>query len=498
MSKAIALQRGPRPWQRPGSLKRGLVLLAALLLAPFMGLLAAVLPWQYVVILVGLPTLAVAAIMYPLAGLIAVFALIFEAVPGFLQPDLPFGGARLKLFDLAIAYLAAIALVRAMLQGGTLWKPLHEFRWPLLYLLVALVLSIAYVRIAAPNSLMLAEARAHFVWLLLPLSVFAVPNLDKHRVLVFSAVGIAVIVSVYLLLQTGLGLRIMTGSRIEMLDTGSNADVVRSIAGGAIYIVIFALYLALNRLWEGRLSAWLALPLMLLLILGIAVQFGRGIWVASAVGLLVSSAYFRGFGGLVKTAMFMGVAVVLAFVLVLAVKPRTAEAMLDRVTSIQQEIQRGGSFGWRRIENQTAMRVIASRPLLGTGIGGDYKGVVSSSASFANETTYIHNGYLYFPLKMGVWAALIPFAFIAAFAFAVRRYSRVAGAGVDRGQLAALIGAFVVPVLASYTQPEWTNPKGIAAYCLLMALLLQMANMVPRASASRFARSADETTGAVA
>ncbi|MFY9511292.1 MAG: O-antigen ligase family protein [Rubrivivax sp.] len=487
MSRTLALHAPIRPWQRQGAAARAALIVAALLLAPLLGLMTVFLPWQYVVVLVGAPILAVAAISFPLAGLVAVYALIFEAVPGFLQPDLPIGGIRLKLFDLAIAYLLAIALCRAVLQGRTLWAPLREFRWPLVYLLVALAASVFYVKTMAPNDRMLAEARAHIVWLLLPLTVFTLSTRDKHRRFLLCCAGIVAVVCVYMLLQTGLDLRIMTGSRVEALDAGANADVVRSIAGGAIYIVVFVMFLTLNRLWEGRLSGWVALPLLLLLLLGIAVQFGRGIWVASAMGLLVSAVVFRGFSGLLKTSLAMGTLLALAFSLVLVVKPKTAEAMLERVTSIQGEIERGGSFGWRRIENETARRVIAARPLMGTGVGGDYKGVVSRTASFANETTYIHNGYLYFPLKMGIWTAGIPFAFMLAFALCVRRYRRGDdGGGLDRGLLAALIGAFVVPLAASYTQPEWTNPKGIAAYSLLMAVLVQMANL------ARSERSSDD------
>lgn len=476
----LALHAPIRPWQRRGSAARAALIVAALLLAPLLGLMPVFLPWQYVVVLVGGPVLAIAALSFPLAGLVAVYALIFEAVPGFLQPDLPIGGIRLKLFDLAIFYLLAVALCRALLQGRTLWAPLREFRWPLVYLFAALIASVIYVKTMVPNDRMLAEARAHVVWLLLPLTVFTLDTDDRHRRFVLCCTGIATVICVYMLLQTGLDLKIMTGSRVEALDAGANSDVVRSIAGGAIYIVVFVMFLTLNRLWEGRLSAWLAVPLLLLLLLGIAVQFGRGIWVASAMGLLVSAVAFRGFGGLLKTSLVMGMLLVSAFCMVLVVKPKTAEAMLERVTSIQGEIERGGSFGWRRIENETAMRVIAARPLMGTGVGGDYKGVVSRAASFANETTYIHNGYLYFPLKMGLWASGIPAAFILAFALCVRRYRRSgAGAnGQDHGLLAALIGALVVPVAASYTQPEWTNPKGIAAYCLLMAVMVQMANLV--------------------
>jgi len=377
----------------------------------------------------------------------------------------------------------AVLMLSAIVKRQAWWSGLRAFRWPLLYVFLAYSISVVYVKIFAPNLLYLAEARNVMVWLLLPMTMLVAQTQQRQQRLILGVAGIVLIISVFLVLQSAIGLRIMTGSRVEALDARANSDIVRSIAGGAIYLVVFVLFLVINRLWERRLSLWLALPTMVLLTLALAVQFGRGVWLAAAIGLLVSAFYFRGLVGTLKTSFLFVLALVLALLLVMEVKPRTAEAIVDRFGSVGQEIDRGGSFAWRRIENSTAIEKILEHPFFGVGVGGEYKGYVSSSGSFQNETNYIHNAYLFFPLKFGLWTIFIPPVFIVAFLVTVRRYGRIATTGVDRGLAAATLGAFMVPVITSFTQPEWVDPRGIAAMCFLMAMALQVAQRAESESA---------------
>jgi hypothetical protein len=38
--------------------------------------------------------------------------------------------------------------------------------------------------------------------------------------------------------------------------------------------------------------------------------------------------------------------------------------------------------------------------------------------------------------------------------------------------VAALAGAFIVPCISSYTQPEWADPRGVAAFAVFSGLAL--------------------------
>ncbi len=422
-----------------------------------------------------LTALMVAAVAYPIVGVVVVYALIWEAVPDFLQPRLPIGGGKLKLYDLAILFMFALVMCSAIVKRQDWWHSLRAFRWPLIYVFTAYAISVVYVKIFEPNALYLAEARNAVEWLLLPMTLLVAQTRRRQQHLICGITIVVLLIALFQVLQSVMGWRIMTGSRVEALDSRANFDIVRSIAGGAIYLVLFVLYLVINRLWERRLSLWLAVPTIVLLSLALAVQFGRGLWLAMIVGLLLSAFYFRGLRGMLKTSVLSLIALSLVFLLVMEFKPRAAEAMVNRFAGIGQEIDSGGSFAWRQFENRAAIEKILQHPFLGVGVGGEYKNHISSSSTFQNETTYIHNAYLLFPLKLGLWAAFVPVAFVLAFLVTIRRYGRNALQDADRGLAAATLGAFVVPLITSFGAPEWADPRGIAAMCFLMTMALHVA-----------------------
>ena len=449
------------------------LVLGAVLLALLLGLITAYLPWLFTLLLVLLPLVLLASISRPMVGLVVVMMFIFEVVPSIFQPRVPFGGGRLQAYDLLLIFLSGVVLLRALGARAHPLQAMGPIRWPLYYLLVCMVISFVHVRYFAPNKMMLAEARVAIAWLLVPLIVLAADTPARYRWLLRSVVGIGLVVALYVTIQSLFDLRIMTTARVELLDKDVNSDVVRSIAGGGIYIAIFALFLLINRMLDGRLSWFLGVPGAFLLISGVAVQFGRGVWLATAAGLLVSATLFRGVGGAIRVVVLGVLSLALVIGIASVAKPRLAEALIDRATGIGHEIQSGGSLGWRKLENAAALARIEASPLFGTGMGGEYKQTISLEGSFKTETSYIHNAYLYFPLKMGVLATFIPLAFILAFIVTITQgQARQTGTHADSALVAALCGGFVVPAVTSYTQPEWVSPQGIAAFAVFMALAL--------------------------
>ena len=459
---------------RPGSglnVTAPLIVLGAVVIALFMGLLINFLPWFVVIGVVVAPFVVIGSVANPVVGLLTVMALVFEAIPRS-GIKLPIGGGGLELYDVLLIMLAGILLLRALVNRQ---RPLHELgpmRWPLYYLAACTIASFFYVRGFAPNAALLSEGRAAIMWLVLPIIVLGVSTPERFRHMVTGVVCIGLIVALYVTLQSLFEIRIMTGARVEQLDGRLNRDVTRSIAGGGIYLVVFSLYLVMNRAFEGRLRWYFALPMVLLLVAGLGVQFGRGVWVATAIGLILSAALFSGVRGVVRVVIVGSLTIALVLMATYTHKPRLAEALVERAAGLTTEIQSGGSFNWRRLENQAAFLAIEHHPLTGVGIGGEYKQTISQVGSFASETIYIHNGYLYYPLKMGLLATFIPLAFIVAFVVCLRQGARRHGEGNDRALLAALAGAFAVPVITSFTQPEWVAPQGIAAFSIFMGLVV--------------------------
>ena len=460
-----------RPLPRPDFSAVALVL-GAMFMAVLAGLVTSYLPWLFTLLLVLLPLVLVASISRPMVGLVVVLMFIFEVVPSAFQPRLPFGGGRLQAYDVLLLYLAGLVLLRAWMTRTPPLLSMGPVRWPLYYLLVCVAVSLVYVRYFAPNTLSLGEARVFVAWLLVPIMALAVDTPARYRWMLRSVLAIALVIALYVSIQSLFDLRIMTGARVELLDKDLNSDVVRSIAGGGIYVVIFAIFLLINRMLERKFGWWWAVPAALLLVFGVAVQFGRGVWLSALAGLLVSAALFRGYAGVLRVLLLGSFTVALMLSAAAVFKPRLAEAVVERALGIGYELQSGGSYGWRRMENQAALNRIERNPLLGVGLGGQYKQTASSEGHFGIEGTYIHNGYMFFPLKMGLAASFIPLAFIIAFVVVLRQGVQQHRDDPDAGLVAALAGAFTVPCVASYTQPEWADPRGISAIAILFGLAL--------------------------
>lgn len=467
MNRTLSLRRGP-------DYLGILLVLGILALAAFVGLVTAFLPWQFLLIFLLLPTVFLLSQVWPMVGLVVVLMLIFEAVPTAFQPRLPFGGGKLQTTDLLLLYLTAVVLMQAFWKRHQPLLAMGPIRFPLYYLGVCMITSLIYVRYYMPNDLALGEARVAIGWLVVPLMALAADTPNRAKWMLRSVCAMALLIAAYVTIQSVFSIRIMTGhGMVAILDSSGNSDVVRSVAGGGIYLIIFTLFLVINRLLEGRIFWLWGMGGALLLVAGIGVQFGRGVWMACALGLVVSAARFRGVAGMFKVLLVGGVAVGLVLSAVAVFKPRVAQAIVERATGIGNELQSGGSFGWRLSENAYALDRIESNPIMGVGLGGQYKQTASAVGHFGNETNYIHNAYLFFPLKMGLWASFIPFAFIAAFWVTLKQgVARHQGARADHGLCAALLGAFAVPVVTSFTQPEWADPRGIVAFATFMGLAL--------------------------
>lgn len=444
----------------------GVLLIGCFGAAAILGLLISTVPPLVLVLLVGGPALLVVGSIWPLPALLLGAALLYEVVPREFVMTL----GRFKVHELIIGYLSVAVATRAILRGQPLTSDLKEFRWPLLYLLACVSMSVVYARYFAGNEFLLAELRNFLTWMMLPVLLLVVRSARDQRVMIGGMMGIAIAMATIVIIQSVFDVKLLTESRVESLDI-SNPDVTRSLAGGATYLIAFALYYCLNLVSVRRGPTLLLILSCLWLVAGLGVTFGRGVWLATAAGLLVATFLNRGIRGVVA-AVAVGSLVVAAVLAVgTVVKPRMVDAIVERATGIGQEFKGGGSYGWRALENQAAMRALESRPYTGVGLGGEYKPTISSIGSFENETWYIHNAYMGYAVKMGWHAALFPFWAILCFVWAARRVWKF-GPPHQRPLQAALIGAFFVPVLTSYTQPEWLDPGGVASFSFIIAALL--------------------------
>jgi len=467
------------PLQTPTSRTRA-VIAAGVVLAAFLGLLvgAGVPP---LVLGIGLAPVAIAAaVWWPPFGLVLLLALVYSVVPA---PPLPLLGGTVQSSDLALLGLAAVLAARAVRSPEPLFgRNGRVLLLPLALLAALAAVSLVHALVVQPTATrdVLAEARHFLYWLLAPMVVLALREAVAWRRFVLALIALGLIIAAIAALQSVLGIQVMRG-RVEALETLGQyyGGVVRTITPG-IYLAVFALLALAARYALGASSLLVAGALMVLPAIAIVFGFGRAIWAAALAALallLVGLGPLRG----LKLGFVALLGGLLATTILLFAKPAVLDAVVDRAISLPTEVDRGSSFAWRRLENEYAVKALARSPLLGIGLGGDYKPVLNHALR-PEQTRHLHNGYLYLLLKLGVLAAIVPVWLALACAVLMRRAWNAAPRPADRAAAAACFAAFMVPMLTSFTQPEWMTYTGVATLALFAGLLAAAANFAERAA----------------
>jgi O-antigen ligase len=454
---------------RPRNLAAIFVPLIGLFFAAFFGLAAAVLPWQILVGMLGLPVLLVVGAAMPTVLFTAALLLLFGVMPEFIMSALPLGGATLRPAELVLIFCFVAVLARALSGRMNLWGRLEPLRWPLIVLICGFTLGLLKGKLLAHNTLALADARQFVGWLALPIGVWltvAYPGRLQRIV-----VGIALLAAALMILQLGLGVQLIFGFRGAEYLSKDFSDVTRSAIGGGLFFLGYAAYRLFLHACDGERWRWSALLGCVIAIGGIVASFNRAVWAGFAVGalaLLILKPRTRHSVVLPFAIMVTLVSVGVAGLFV--AKPRAADAIVERVLSVSDEGRRGSSLGFRLEENQQAMQALRASPLVGVGMGGEYKRVyrqLSTAGSFDTEVAFIHNGYLSLWLKLGAFGLALPAALLIA-------GWRIRGASVRSGQLAGTAGfaCLILLLVSMLTSADLSTSSGTAAIGCVLALML--------------------------
>lgn len=337
--------------------------------------------------------------------------LVAQAIPGTLIPEIPMGFAKVKMYELTfLAGLMGSAVVTLKRPEVARMPLVKDARNASLLLVLAILGSAFYSRFYLGNhELVLAEARPY-----LALSAFAaVATIGAVRpsVRLFDGAMITAgtVLSAIVIVQMLTGLRILD-ARVEDLGLSANTGITRSVTDTGTIVQAYAIYrlaaLCLKR-QLGIASRLLFAVALAITVVGLLGTFTRGAWIATAAGALVAAYVSGGLARVMRVAVSGSVLLALVLLLIFLIRPNVAEAMVDRAMSVSSELEHGASYGWRRLEDQQAWDSIQRRPILGVALGGAYKNEVKMEAGFLNDQYFIHNGYLYFPLKMGIPGLLV-------------------------------------------------------------------------------------------
>ena len=463
-----------------------------LFIALIVGLMGAILPWWIILMLLIPPVIVFAAFLLPELAIIGLLALLYGLLPVWISPQIPLGPGSIKTYEAALLLVVFIVLVRfARLPPlGIYWKWLK----PVLLLMVLTVSGVIVANLLydTPVKTALSEARNQLFWLLVFVVVYLVQTKCELKRLTMGIVFVALLISAFVIAQFLTGQSFIHLARVEDLVTldQTNTDITRSLAGGGIYMIVFSILLLLARLMTRSISIPLALLALIILVASIVVTFGRGIWIATIFVSLVMAFQLMRWKGLVSVLIIVTVGISFALTLLAFIKPAVIDAAFDRARSTTHEtFDENTTLGWRKDEAMFAKEHILMNPLFGIGLGTSYKPVERMNGWTVTEsdqamTHYIHNAYLGLWLKfgmMGLFAALwLSWNTFRRGRVMLRQSSDIK----TKSLIAALIGGFMVPVITSFTQPEWLSHTGIGFFALMLGMLICIHRLMPSASSA--------------
>lgn len=458
-----------------------LIAMAGLFGAVFLGLVAVVLPYWFIIALLVLLLGLVLAWRWPEYGVVLVLLLMSGLVPPWFTPRLPLMGGTIKGEDVLFLLLLFMTLFR-LLAGRQTMQGVTRYFWPLGLLAILGVISLAYALFYANNPAknVLAEAEALLYWAMIPLVAIVADSEKKVRRLALALAGLGLVLAIGLSVQSLTGQVFIYGGRVEIAETlGKHySDVLRSTAPGIFLVIFGILFFVARRLL--KVDGWLfSLMAIAVLALGLMFTFGRTLWGATAMGLILMAGML-GLRTSLKLALVGGVSLSLVLAALVVAKPELVDALGERVMSVDKEVEQGQSLAWRYQENGYALAALQRSPLVGVGLGGDYKPVLK--AGDPEQARFIHSGYMYLVLKLGL-LAVIPLVWL--YVSFVRQALAVRHAQEDPRLRAIVLSAFSVallPLATALTRPEWMSPETVASIAAFMGLIVAVARIHRRAS----------------
>lgn len=259
------------------------------------------------------------------------------------------------------------------------------------------------------------------------------------------------------------------------VGSSEQAGLVRFLQPAAFYAPVCTL-LALSVVLPGRRRAGAALAALLMLVT--LLTFTRSYWLGLAVGLLVLIALAvvraraRGIPRprLPRRSELAGIAVAGSLAVALVAGTPVAEFALERGAQTRQD-SGDLSVEVRTLELKGALKQVAATPVSGVGSGGKYVALrqLDSERVFYGPTNFVHNAYLYFPLKFG---ALGFGALVALLGGALTLLGQAARRVRVHGVRAAAFPSAALALLAlSLTAPNLVDPT----YSLFAGVLLFLA-----------------------
>ena len=439
-----------------------------ILSAVLVGLISVFLPWWLMLALA-------AGVIYPILLLNMPWTGIFVY---FIALEL---SLDLKMSDVLTGVTFLLFGIQFIFSNRKIGLPRRDLQLFLTFMslvLVSVLLALTFFHNTIP--FIYRDARAFMYWLWLPLLFWlAGSRPDGDRNLARVLIAIACAVAVLALVQYVFGVQLIREGRVGSLETGGSVDIdTTRVQMPGFTFVLVGLSWAVVSIVKGGKRIFYGIPLAFLFTAALYVNFGRALWTWSVLAVVVCGAVmgFKRAMIIIGTLGVLGISVGAGLYLS---KPVIIDNIVHRFGSVADEGGSKSSFGWRRLENQAAAEHIVQSPLVGIGLGGEYRSWVPDIRQFSEHTRYIHNAYVFMAVKLGLPAAVLLVVMLLRIWWRSLRLRHAPGPREDTLWV-AIVGSFLSILAISTTQPELVSTHTIFLLCLMLAKLLHVAGgMVP-------------------
>ena len=437
-------------------------------------------PFLVTAVILGIVYLTLIIIWPELALLIllAVDATIFDSD---ILPSLSIGVGHLQITDILIFVPLAIILVRAIIENG--FRFIHSpLDIPLLSFYVTAILTtvLAIYQASVTFDQSLYEVRTINYILTFFIVTNSIRNSKSLRRLIDGFFLMAVIVSVAMIIQYALGnLAILLPGRVETLDTAGmvSPGITRILPPGQSIVLVALIGIIGLLIFDNNRAKALSRYIQLFIIgTAVLLTFNRSFWVALIVAVLyiIIFSSLREKFRILKVGLWVfliGSILFSPFLIFMASQTENlVDSSINRISTLfNPETVNESSLQWRWIENEYAYQQILEHPIMGLGLGADYRKWdkrIDYTLEQWDQFRYIHNAHLWLMLKTGILGYVLFFLTISMFLWRGTRawFGNLPGyyKGIIISFSAAILGlipcAIFNPVLE---MPCWVTVIGI-------------------------------------
>ncbi|MDP8567780.1 O-antigen ligase family protein [Methylophilus aquaticus] len=304
-----------------------------------------------------------------------------------------------------------------------------------------------------------------FIWLRHKNHYFTVIKINRL------ILAVALFIAVTALFQFFSGIQVVAQGRVGYLLTegADQSDITRVQLPGFVF-VMYAIIFAIFQLFETKANKLLWLAFLTLMLVAEYVNFGRALWLWTLISFVLILFFIH------KKMLYVTMlcaALTTSTLGLWMISPDKLDTIQTRLVSIKSEGGARTSYGWRKIENEYALKRIQASPVLGVAIGGEYRPWMREISKFKDHTRYIHNSYLFIATKTGLLSLMALLTIIVAIWYKnIKSLKSEVDLKADHYPRNT-IAVFLPSILGlSLTQPELVNPYGAFLISCIVSMTL--------------------------